>query len=121
MVEVPDKLIAQHVIELAKEHGEYAKIHDTAHEGRFGQHEYETEWDLSDMLNNDLDVSMDDTRIIVESVIEGQYTVKVRSKTRYPNSKAHPAEYENKEIDLLACISLELSELSVPQIQVLNY
>jgi len=121
MVEVPDTLIAKHVVELANEHGEFIKLDDTAHEGEYGQYEHETDWDLLDLVDNDPDVFMDDTSIVIEGEIEGHYSVKTQSATYYPNSKAHPAEYENREITLYATVSLELEELSIPEISITPY
>ncbi len=121
MVEVPDDVLAKHVIDLAKDYGEYVELNDTAHEGRYGQHEHDTDWNLSDVLDNDYDVFMDDTRVVVEGVIEAHYSVKISSATRYPNSKAHPAEYESLETTLHANISLELEEMAVPEISITPY
>lgn len=122
MVNVPDTAMAKHVIELAKEFGEYGEVYDTVAEGRHGEHEFDAEWSLNDMNPSDCAVDMIEEGVLrVSDTIEATYQVQIESATYYPNSKAHPAEYETRTIDLEVYIDMEISELGVPVINAEPY
>jgi hypothetical protein len=116
MVEIPDRVAAKHLIDEAREIGEWGDVHDTAHEGPHGQHEFETDWSLADMSPDNCHVEYDDGTIRVHGEIEASYSVEVRSATYNPASRAHPAEYENRNVTLWVTIERDLTEISVPVI-----
>jgi len=116
MVEINDRLLAQHVITQAREYGKCGDIHDTVAEGNYGQHEYESEWSLADMNPEECDVEIDDKTVIVHGTVEAEYSVKVLSSIRHPANRARPAEWENRTATLLIRIEMELGELPLPLI-----
>jgi len=118
MVEINDRLLAQHVITQAREYGEWGDVYDTVAEGEYGQHEHDVEWSLADMNPDDCDVDMDDNTVVVTGTVEGEWSVKVSSARRYPTHKAHPAEWEHRSVTLLVQIEMELGELPIPVIHV---
>jgi hypothetical protein len=119
MVEVPDRVVAERVIDEALEYGEFGDVYDIAHEGPHGQHEFETDWSLSDIDTSNCRVDMlDEETVVITDEITATYSVQTSRATYYPNSKAHPAEYETREITLHVTIENNLSNLEPPVINV---
>lgn len=118
MVEIRDELMARHVIEQAREYGEWGDVYDTAAEGEYGQYEYETDWSLTDMNPSECDVDMDDETVVVSDMIEAEYSVRTARAKLNPPGSAHPAEYETRTTNLYVSIRMTLGELPVPIINV---
>jgi len=116
MVEVPDAVMARHLIAEAREIGEYGDVYDTASEGQHGQYDFETDWSIADINPENADVEYDDGAIRIHAIVEGSYSVQTRSATYNPPSRAHPAEYENRSVEIGVTIERDLTELSVPVI-----
>lgn len=117
-MEVPDELMARHVIAQAREYGEYGEVHDRVSEGPYGAAEYETEWSIADLDPQECDVDMRDDTVSVKGIVMGEYAVQVASATYNPPAAAHPAEYETRERELFVEIEMELGTLPFPVVNV---
>jgi hypothetical protein len=104
-ISIPEKAIAQYVIDIALEWGEYGDVNATASEGQYGQDEYDVDWSLTDLDADrcDVDTINDEDEnlvVVVTGALPGSYSVKTASATYNPPGKAHPAEYESKNIEM---------------------
>lgn len=102
---VPTESLATFIINAAREYGEYGDVYDTAHEGKHGEHEFETDWSLGDLDADDVDVEVTTdndgyTVVLVIGEVDAEYSVKTASARYNPPGKAHPAEYERREMPL---------------------
>lgn len=110
MTEIPDDLMAEFVIEQAKEYGEYVEVVDTI--GSFGA-KRDIEWSIDDIDSDRCDIELDDETVVVSDIIDGRYYEQVLSSSYY-----HPAEYESYVQEMSVTISMDLNKLPQPKISV---
>lgn len=96
MVEIEDERIARFVLRSAKAFGTWGDVMDTASEGKYGQHEHDTEWSLDQIDPEDCFVEVNGNTLVVGDIIDAEYSVKTTRARRNPPGKAHPAEYERR-------------------------
>lgn len=100
-ISIPTKAIAQYVIHIAQEWGEFGNVDTIAYEGKHGQHEYDIDWSLGDLSASKCDVDTIDGEdgnlvVMVSGIVEGSYSVKTASARYNPPGKAHPAEFRTE-------------------------
>lgn len=94
-INVPTQPLVEHLIELAKEQGNFdGEVSITTENGV----EKEVMYDLDD-VNWRHQYSDDDSFELSGSVV-GDYTVKTADAQLNPPEKSHPAEYEHRQVQL---------------------
>lgn len=113
MVTLSEEALARFVINRARERMDWGNVDDAP-----PVHGKDTsEWTLADLDPSCVDVDTTDDMIVVTGIVEAAWSEQVRKATRYPNSKAHPAEYENNYFQLEVSIELSLDdEYAVPRV-----
>lgn len=109
MVEIPDADLAEFVIQHALEVGEI-DIPQTAHEGEYGEHEFDMDAELADLDPAKCDVSFEEDHIYVSGTIEGTYQVQTSR-----GSRMHPPEYRNETVTLAISIHMPFPDIGIPE------
>lgn len=95
--------LAEHGWALALEAGQ---IEDHASSPPERGAEAEIEWSIDDVGDWDADPD-GDGELVLTGEATGSYQVKTADAVRNPPGRAHPAEYENRELDLAVSIRLD--------------
>ena len=110
MVEVPDAVIAERVINEALEWGEF-DMPDTIGLGEYGEQELDLEYSLTELKPSECDVDMYDETVVVSGEVSGSYSYQTARRTRH-----HPAEYTTEYVPVFISMELDLTEMDSPKV-----
>ena len=110
MVEVPDAVMAERVINEAREWGEF-DLPDSVGLGQYGEQDVELECSIADMDPSECDVDMYDETVVVLGEVSGSYSYQTARRTRH-----HPAEYKTEYVPVFISIELDLTEMDSPKV-----
>lgn len=105
-VNIPEDEFLEWFVNMAREVGSYDDYASPPERGV----DSDVEWDWDDVEWDDVAYRPSSHTVEAVGMVDGSYSVKTASATRYPNHKAHPAEYENRSTELAVEIVCELGE-----------